>query len=113
MKDHGHSKPVFGCNECIFLASRGSAPVGEVPNGWKYYRIEATKTMTSYYYVLAPSRAAAEADAEEIVLDPTDYEVDDDSSYVMEVKVPPTPGEPLWTGGPGGEWTSVPREVVA
>jgi len=109
--DHGHDKPVFGCDDCIKVGNRGTP---EHPaEGWTFYRVDVTKEMTSYYYVLAPSKEAAQADADEIVLSSLDYETTGPDAYVGSASSEPPAGEPLWTGGPDGDWTVTPARRSA
>lgn len=111
LADHGHDKPVFGCDDCIKVGNRGTP---EHPaEGWTFYRVDVTKEMTAYYYVLAPSKEAAQADANEIVLDRMDFETMGPDSYVSPAMESPPSGEPLWTGGPDGDWTVTPAKGAA
>lgn len=93
---HGHDKPVFGCDECIAVADIG----GDA----KWFQVDVTRSLLSYYYLRANTRDAAQQDADEIQLDRTHFVLGDESSYVVELSEPPPPGEPYWTGGPDGSW---------
>lgn len=108
--DHGHDKPVFGCDQCIRVGNRGTPE--NPPNGWTFYRVDVTEERSSYYYVLAPSKEAAQDDANEIELDDRDFETTGPDAYASAIDTPP-PGEPLWTGGPDGDWSVTPAKGAA
>lgn len=107
MKGHGHDKPVFGCDECIAVGNRGTPQ--HPANGWTYYRVDVDKTLTSYYYVLAPSQKAAQEDADAVDLEDSYFDVEGPFAYANPVDGQPPPDEPLWTGGPDGDWDVTPK----
>jgi hypothetical protein len=112
MADHKqtHPRAVFGCDECIALGNRGTPDGGEMPAGWAYYRVDVTRTLSSYYYVRAANKEAATADAKEITLHREDFAEDDTDTYVFG-PVTPEHGDLIWTGGPDGDWTSMKRDA--
>lgn len=105
---HGHDRPVFGCDRCIEVGNRFSVE-GELPNGWAYYRVEISKSLSSFFYTKAASREIAVLDANEIDLDRFDFIMDADEDVHVSIN-PATPehGDSIWTGGPDGDWETMP-----
>lgn len=109
---HGHERPVFGCDRCIEVGNRYSAE-GELPAGWAYYRVEVTRTGTSEYFIKAPSREIAELDAEQVDLDRFDFGLDDEDTYVSPKPEMPAPGDAIYTGSRHGTWETFRDQDVA
>ncbi len=84
--------------------------MGDATGVRQVWTVDATQTRTVTFYVEAESREAAEADAEELASgfrleEWDDVEVD---LYAHRSVQGPRPGRGLWTGGPDGEWVTVP-----
>lgn len=109
---HGHERPVFGCDQCIEVGNRYSAE-GELPDGWAYYRVEVTRTMSSDYYIKAPSRKIAVEDAEVIDLSRDEFNHEEQEVYVSQQPATPQNGDVIYTGGPDGTWETMRDDEVA
>lgn len=96
-----HERPVFGCDDCIARANVGMT----LEQGAKTFRVEAERTLSSTFYIVAATKKQAEEEAEELVdtLDNTDYVEADTSCFVTDG----TPGDndAVWSGGPKGGWS--------
>ncbi len=64
---------------------------------------EVLVTQTTYAYIAADTYEAAAADAKEMSFSGPDWEFDTDM-HVMKCRHDIDPREPVWTGGPDGDW---------
>ena len=73
-------------------------------DGKTLYRVDVVKTREAVLWILADSRDAAEADAQELAADLYDDDmVGDDDVSAVEASKPPEPETLVWSGGPDGQ----------
>lgn len=75
------------------------------------YHVEVDHTRYKRFFVEAPDYETAREDAEELVGEIKSDEWDEDDRqfdlWPAGTLRPPRPGDPVWTGGPNGQWEEI------
>ena len=77
------------------------------------FKVFVTREQSAEYFIEAPDYATAKEDAEELGVDETMLEDDDETHLVSDASAMTErdweyyQGYPVWTGGPDGNWKSL------